>query len=288
MSDPCLGINGDGISYREFSCVYPQIESLYFNFEKKYDPIPVLNWMKEHPVIPVAAVVAYGFLIIWGQHVMKSRSAWNWRKVMAMWNLSLSVFSWIGMFRTLPQLMHNLYHTSIRDNFCEDPRMTYGSGSSGLWVQLFILSKFPELVDTFFIVIHKKPLIFLHWYHHITVLLYCWHSYVTTSPPGIFFVVMNYTVHASMYGYYFLMAMKLRPKWFNPMIITTFQISQMVVGVVVTMLGFYYYKTDPSCNIQKDNNTAAFVMYGSYLFLFLQFFIGRYFKPKVSMKKKTV
>jgi hypothetical protein len=113
------------------------------SFEKKYDPIPVLNWMKEHPVIPVAAVVAYGFLIIWGQHVMKSRSAWNWRKVMAMWNLSLSVFSWIGMFRTLPQLMHNLYHTSIRDNFCEDPRMTYGSGSSGLWVQLFILSKFP-------------------------------------------------------------------------------------------------------------------------------------------------
>lgn len=53
-----------------------------------------------------------------------------------------------------------------------------------------------ELVDTFFIVIHKKKLIFLHWYHHITVLLYCWHSYVTTSPPGIFFVVMNYGVHA--------------------------------------------------------------------------------------------
>ena len=83
-----------------------------------------------------------------------------------------------------------------------------------------------ELFDTFFIVIHKKPLIFLHWYHHITVLLYCWHSYVTKSPPGIFFVVMNYSVHASMYFYYFLMATKMRPKWLNPMIITTFQISQ--------------------------------------------------------------
>lgn len=81
------------------------------------------------------------------------------------------------------------------------------------------------------------------------------------------------------------MAMKLRPKWFNPMIITTFQISQMVVGVVVTLLGFYYYTTDPTCKIEKENNTAAFVMYGSYLLLFLQFFIGRYFKPKVTMKK---
>lgn len=114
-----------------------------FSFEKKYDPIPVLRWMSEHPMIPVAAVSIYGFLIVWGQHVMKKRPAWNWRNAMALWNLSLSVFSWIGMFRTAPQLASNLYHMSIRDNLCEDPRETYGSGSSGLWVQLFILSKFP-------------------------------------------------------------------------------------------------------------------------------------------------
>ena len=60
----------------------------------------------------------------------------------------------------------------------------------------------------------------------------------------------------------------------------------MVVGVAVTVLGFYYYRTDEKCRIEKENNTAAFVMYGSYLFLFLQFFVGRYFKPKVSQKKQ--
>lgn len=163
----------------------------------------------------------------------------------------------------------------------------------GEWRQYSILysihiSQISELIDTFFIVIHKKPLIFLHWYHHITVLLYCWHSYVTTSPLGIFFSVMNYSVHASMYGYYFLMAMKMRPKWFNPIIITIFQISQMVVGVSVTLAGFYYYQTDPTCGIQNENNTAAFVMYGSYLFLFLQFFFGRYFKKKGGKKQKSV
>ena len=102
---------------------------------------------------------------------------------------------------------------------------------------------------------------------------------------------MNYSVHASMYGYYFLMAIHAKPKWFNPMIITAFQISQMVVGVAVTLAGFYYYKTtDLDCQIEAENNTAAFVMYGSYLFLFLQFFIGRYVQPKVTRisKKKTV
>mmetsp|Transcript_18300 Transcript_18300/g.26277 ORF Transcript_18300/g.26277 Transcript_18300/m.26277 type:complete len:103 (+) Transcript_18300:692-1000(+) len=98
---------------------------------------------------------------------------------------------------------------------------------------------------------------------------------------------MNYSVHASMYFYYFLMAMRWRPKWFNPMIITTFQISQMVVGVAVTLIGFYYYQKDPTCKIERENNTAAFVMYGSYLFLFLQFFVGRYVKAKAKAAEKA-
>ena len=74
-----------------------------------------------------------------------------------------------------------------------------------------------ELIDTYFILIHKKPLILLHWYHHISVLAYCWHSYVTKAPAGIVFCVMNYAVHAIMYFYYFLMAVKRKPKWFNSM-----------------------------------------------------------------------
>jgi hypothetical protein len=78
------------------------------------------------------------------------------------------------------------------------------------------------------------------------------------------------------------MAVRMKPKWLNPMVVTVSQISQMVVGVAVTLAAFYYYKTDASCNVTAENNTAAFVMYGSYLFLFLQFFVGRYLvqKPK--------
>mmetsp|Transcript_62371 Transcript_62371/g.184556 ORF Transcript_62371/g.184556 Transcript_62371/m.184556 type:complete len:250 (-) Transcript_62371:227-976(-) len=238
--------------------------------------------MQTHNAVPILACFLYGAFIILGQKYFKNREPLKWRKALAFWNLSLSAFSWVGMARTLPQLLHNLYHLSLRDNMCTNPEITFGSGSTGLWVQLFILSKFPELFDTMFIVVHKKPLIFLHWYHHITVLLYCWHSYVTTSPSGLFFVVMNYSVHASMYGYYFLMAMKWRPKWFNPIIITMFQISQMIVGVAVTVLAFYFYSTEETCEIEKENNVAAFLMYGSYLFLFLQFFFRRYYSVKAT------
>lgn len=288
----CYGRNSAGVEYYEFSCVYPAIESWYMSLEKYYDPMPVLHYMQHHPFIPIATCCLYVVLIFSGQYYMKGKERFNLRYTMATWNFLLSTFSFIGMMRTLPQLVHNLLTLSVRDNVCLDPRATYGSGSTGLWVQLFVLSKFPELFDTFFIVIHKKPLIFLHWYHHITVLLYCWHSYVTKSPPGIFFVVMNYSVHASMYLYYGCMALRKVPKWFNPVIITTFQISQMVVGVIVTCVAFYYYQRDLSatdrCGITAENNTAAFIMYGSYLFLFVQFFFGRYSSSSVKTTRKTM
>ena len=201
----------------------------------------------------------------------------------------LSTFSWIGLIRTFPQLVHNLKTYSIEEVFCNDPESAFGSGSTGLWVQLFILSKFPELFDTFFIVIHKKDLIFLHWYHHVTVLLYCWHAYVSSAPTGLFFCVMNYAVHAIMYGYYFLMAMKMKPKWLKSHYITIAQISQMIGGVIVTVLSFYFYNKHEGdrsrCFIQKQNNLAAFVMYGSYLFLFCQFFFMKYLGNNSSIEK---
>jgi elongation of very long chain fatty acids protein 6 len=100
---------------------------------------------------------------------------------------------------------------------------------------------------------------------------------VSKNPIGIVFVVMNYGVHAIMYFYYFLMAVKLKPKWFNSMYITVAQISQMVVGVTMTVLNLVLPSLyDKECHVKPENNVGAMVMYGSYLLLFLQFFFKRY------------
>jgi elongation of very long chain fatty acids protein 6 len=90
---------------------------------------------------------------------------------------------------------------------------------------------------------------------------------------------MNYAVHAMMYFYYFIMAVKMKPKWFNPVWITVAQISQMVVGVAVTIAGWYMLLVvkPEHCFTSADTSTAALIMYGSYLFLFMQFFLQRYF-----------
>jgi len=114
----------------------------------------------------------------------------------------------------------------FRELNCRTPAFTHGGRDVGFWTMLFIFSKLFELIDTVFIVLRKRPLLFLHWYHHITVLLFCWYSSAFRH-AGLVFVAMNYSVHAAMYSYFFLMALKKVPKWFNPIWITLAQISQV-------------------------------------------------------------
>jgi len=159
-----------------------------------------------------------------------------------------------------------------------------------MWVMLFIFSKIPELMDTVFIVLRKKPLIFLHWYHHVTVLLFCWNAYATLAGSGLYFVAMNYTVHALMYGYYCLQALNCCPKSFPTILITLMQIAQMFVGTGVCISCWYYLLSakegSASCSNDLSNLIAGGLMYGSYLYLFVEFAVGRYGKKSSRKSSK--
>jgi len=117
--------------------------------EKYYgkDNTKVRDYMIENPWIPVVAIIMYGIMIGVGKTYFAKREAWNWRTTMALWNLGLSVFSFIGFLRVAPGLIHNFYYYSISENFCFDPENLYGSDKMvGMWVQLFVLSKFPYVL----------------------------------------------------------------------------------------------------------------------------------------------
>jgi len=287
----------NGREYVEFSCLIPWLGKSYMSWEKEY----FQNYgYKIHEFItggstlasllPPMIVALYLSSIFFGQRYMKDQKPWEWKKKLALWNLFLSLFSFMGMVRMVPPLIYMSQTKSIRSNMCDDPYATWLAGSTGTWVQFFILSKIPELFDTFFVVVRKKPLIFLHWYHHITVLLYVWHgAYAIINPVAPIFGAMNYGVHSLMYGYYFLMAIGKKPKWLHASIITSAQILQMWVGMVATAIGYHYYMdnrraveegNENSCLISGWSLVAAMMMYGSYFLLFIQFFIARFTREK--------
>jgi len=178
---------------------------------------------------------------------------------------------------------------SYKETVCTNPQLSWGTGTTGFWVMLFIFSKIPELIDTLFIVLRKKPLIFLHWYHHITVLLFCWNAYATGAASGLYFVAMNFSVHALMYGYYCLQSLGMVPKSFPAVLITVSQIAQMIVGTGVCVSSWYFtYATEGACHNDFSNLLAGALMYGSYLYLFVDFALGRYTRIKSTSATKTI
>lgn len=259
-----------------------------FSYEKNFEPYPWFDFAnRTWPTIPVLACTTYLLTLFIGTHVMKDREPFDWKHSLGAWNLLLCVFSLLGTIRTMPLLLYNLTHIPFTDTFCSPGAPSYFTGPSGFWVLLFVLSKLAELIDTVFIVFRKSNLMFLHWYHHVTVLLYVFHAYATGSSTGLYFCAMNYTVHTVMYGYYFLMTIKAVPKWFKPEILTIAQILQMVVGGYVCVASYYYVRTGTvECAVRQDNALAGALMYSSYFFLFANFFVNR-FIFKTSGKKAS-
>merc|ERR1712179_596621 len=107
----------------------------------------------------------------------------------------------------------------------------------------------PELGDTVFIVLRKQQLIFLHWYHHLTVLIYVFYCFSQFTSCGRWFMVMNYFVHSLMYSYYTLRALRVRVPRTVAMVITSLQLLQMVVGCAVNTGAFLYKRQGRDCTV---------------------------------------
>jgi hypothetical protein len=243
----------------------------------------MVDAMRDHIDIPVTFVTLYLTLIFYiPSRVSKPV---NCKTSFAIWNLLLTVFSILGSIHTVPVLVGTIWKHGLRYSACAEVEGFYFNGAVGFWVCLFILSKIPELMDTVFLVVQKKDVIFLHWFHHVTVMLYCWHAYTVKISSGLWFATMNYCVHSIMYFYYFLMAIGARGlvKPIAPLI-TSLQILQMIVGMAVTLATFIWRQDSEGCRVDPANSRMGLAMYTSYFVLFAILFKKLYLTPK---KPKT-
>lgn len=219
---------------------------------------------------------AYMIVIYGGQLYMQTRPRFELRIPLFMWNVFLAVFSIWGAYRSAPELLYVLNNHGFHYSVCIPGPSFLDNRVGGFWNWMFTLSKVPELGDTVFIVLRKQPLIFLHWYHHVTVLLYAWYSYSDYIATARWFVCMNYLVHSVMYSYYALKALKFRvPRWIS-MGITTAQLAQMVMGAAVNIWAYQVKQAGNECHVSYDNIKISLLMYISYFVLFAHFFCRAY------------
>lgn len=262
--------------------------SYVFDFENEFIHQDTRKWMIKNWTWVFYYCGVYMLIIFGGQFWMQNRPRFELRGPLVIWNSALAIFSIIGASRTAPELIHVLRHYGLFHSVC-DPSYIEQDRVCGFWTWLFVLSKLPELGDTLFIVLRKQPLIFLHWYHHITVLIYSWFSYTEYTSSARWFIVMNYCVHSVMYSYYALRAMGYKPPRFIPMVITSMQLTQMIVGCTINLWAYDYLQTmhPSSCNISPINIKLSIAMYFSYFVLFARFFYVTYLSPNARKGKQA-
>ena len=197
-----------------------------FSNEIEIDEKEFFKWIHNNWTLSFAYSAVYVVLIFSGKYYMRSRPPFQLRLALTIWSAVLGIFSILGAARTLPEMIFTLRNYGWEYSVCHP---SFYVGSSKFWVIMFTISKVYELGDTVFIVLRKQNLIFLHWYHHITVLIYTWYTHAYFLAPARWFVVMNYSVHAVMYSYYTLKAMRYRLPKFISMVITILQITQVCI-----------------------------------------------------------
>ncbi|KAL9658643.1 hypothetical protein ABK040_006179 [Willaertia magna] len=241
---------------------------------------------------PAIAILVYAFIVFILPKLLPQkgfRDSVLLKYSMIFWNFFLTVLSLFMLLGTLIPYI-DIFKTHYKGNFwelvCDRDEMVNEKvvGSPRVvWAYVFALSKYLELIDTLFLVVKSpsRPVPFLHWYHHMTVLYFTWYAVYTQYSVGFCFIIMNSAIHTVMYFYYMLKEMGYNPSW--SIVLTIGQISQMFFGILFNVMYYLMWKENREtgkkqccCEFPEVMMWSCVVMYGTYLYLFVRFFVRRY------------
>lgn len=152
-------------------------------------------------------------------------------------NLAFCIFSAVGAIELTPTMINTwVYGGNFQNTVCQ---AFFHHQVESFWVFAFVISKLFELFESFYFIVEKKPLTFLHWYHHFVTYTFSCHALVMRSPSALYFSYMNLVVHAVMYLYYTLATVNGKPPSWG-IIVTLGQITQMFIGVSVCYVEVFY------------------------------------------------
>jgi len=252
--------------------------------------------------VPLVASLVYLVLLYGLQAFMKDRKALTLKYVTLVHNIILTCLSTV-MFLGAAYGAYIKYQTQgfFAGLVCEqEPQPIHGW--LFYWSYIFYLSKYYEFVDSFLLVLKKKPLIFLHVFHHFVMPYVCWAGLEGKWCLALWTSAFwNSFVHIWMYYYYSVSTLGYSPWWKK--YLTALQIYQFVSGVFYTSIYFYYYFTDLSITFNKDYTISfdykqgctgdlwavigMFAVNCSFLYLFSKFFKEQYVQDRQTKRRKV-
>jgi len=241
-----------------------------------------------NPVSVGAALVAYLAVVFGLQYVVKNQPPMKLHNISQAHNLFLSTGSGILLLLILEEILplwwkHGLFNALCNENSWT-PRLEF-------YYMINYYTKYVELLDTVFLVLKKKKLIFLHVFHHSATALLCYTQLNGRTSISWVPITLNLSVHVVMYYYYYASAGGAKIWW--KQYVTTMQIGQFFIDLIAVYFGFYSaYATAklpgwPTMGTCAGSPGAAYfgcAILTSYFYLFIDFYMRTYKKKAGSTR----
>ncbi|KAH8120324.1 GNS1/SUR4 membrane protein [Phellopilus nigrolimitatus] len=269
------------------------------NFLLNYVPLPSLPPYLTHyvpgetplstPRSVVAALGSYLAIVFSLRSVMKTQAPLKLQFLFQLHNIILSSGSALLLALILEEIAPVVWNNGIFHGICSEQAWT---PHLEFYYMINYYIKYVELFDTAFLALKKKPLAFLHVFHHSATALLCFTQLNGKTSVSWVPITLNLTVHVFMYYYYYATAGGARIWWKK--YLTTMQIVQFVIDLIVVYFGTYSYFVEsyfpgkfPAYGTCAGTENAAIfgcVLLTSYLGLFINFYIQTYKKPAKEKK----
>ncbi|OXC65092.1 hypothetical protein AYX13_05704 [Cryptococcus neoformans] len=236
----------------------------------------------------VAAVGTYLLVIFGGREMMKNRQPFKLKIPFQIHNVYLTLGSGLLLALMLeeiiPLFLKHGFFWSICNTSAFTPRLV-------TFYMINYYFKYVELIDTVFLVLKKKPLAFLHVFHHAATAVLCYTQLNGETSVQWVVITLNLTVHVIMYYYYYATAGGAKIWWKK--YLTTLQITQFIIDLFIVFFATYShfavkYGVPAVGDCAGSEGAALFGcgLLGSYLVLFIAFYKATYKKGVAKGKGK--
>ena len=249
--------------------------------EKQSSTVELQQWTANHLWASVVIAITYPVAVFCGKAYMRNREPWAVRRPLFLWNVGLAFFSVFGTLSSTPTLVQFVARKGFIHSTCKT--LMFQSNSINMWGYFFAMSKVLELGDTFFLVVKKSKILFLHWFHHSTILIYAFYGFGSVSANCHWFGTMNYSVHSIMYLYFAARAIGWQVPMWMAQFITAIQIAQMFGGLAVNFAVLYAQLSGQECDVAHGFLYMGLFIYGYNAVLFIHFFCNKYVKKGIKI-----